>query len=360
MNKLNLAVLFGGVSSEHEISCKSAFSVLTHLDQTRYTVYPVGITREGQWYLYKGEYDLIPSGKWEEDSLHLSSAILSPDRKTHGLELLGSDSRRSLPLDVVFPVLHGKNGEDGTVQGLLELSGIPYVGVGVLGSAVCMDKGIAKDVFAAANIPQCPYTVCDIGEYESNAESVLADIEAHLSYPMFVKPANAGSSVGISKAVDRAGLVHALAIAAPHDRKIVIEKCVNAREIEVAVMGNNSPIASHPGEILPSNEFYDYKAKYIDGKSGLAIPCDLPADRMEEVRTLAVRAYKAGCCQGLARVDFFLDREDNRFYLNEINTLPGFTDISMFPKLFMHEGLSYGEILDRLIEYALRRNQLHD
>lgn len=358
MSKMRMAVLFGGVSSEHEVSLMSVQLVLEHADPEKYELYPIGITKDGRWRLVTGSYDAIQSDLWQDD-MHSVPAILSPDASVHGLEIFGQEHRR-VRIDVAFPVLHGRGGEDGTLQGLLELSGIPYVGCGVMASANCMDKGTAKILFAAAGIPQCPYTVCDMGDYRAAPEAVLDRIETALCYPIFVKPANAGSSVGISKAPDRAALAGAIELAGQHDRKIVLEACVDAREIEVAVMGNNSPVASQPGEILPSNDFYDYRAKYIDGKSGLAIPADIPADLCARIRELAVRAYRACGCQGLSRVDFFLDRRTGELYLNEINTLPGFTEISMYPKLFQHAGLSCREIVDRLVDLALKRRALAD
>lgn len=347
--KKSVAVIFGGVSSEHEISLKSAFSILSNLDWEKYTVHMLGITREGRWLLYEGELAHIPDGSWEQDP-SCRSAYLPPDSSLRGIVSGGT----VLPVDVVFPVLHGIGGEDGTIQGLLELSGLPYVGCGVAASANCMDKRLSKVLFSAAGLPQCPYVAVDT--VEAPTPEAMADrCEAQLCYPMFVKPSNTGSSIGIGKAKNRGELLAAIKVALRYSRAILVERCIDVREIEVAVMGNDSPRAAGCGEILPAREFYDFEAKYEDENSRVLIPADLTEERTREILDTAVRAYRVAGCEGLARVDFFIDRADGTLYLNEINTLPGFTNISMFPKLFIHAGYSYAGLLDALIDLAFER-----
>lgn len=357
--KMRVAVLFGGRSGEHEVSLMSARSVLEALDPDRFEAVPVGIARDGRW--ITGPDPLA----------QLTAAVQTRDEQAgpagRVLTWPGGEVERVLQgVDVVFPVLHGPNGEDGTVQGLLELANLPYVGGGVAASAVGMDKGLMKAVFAAAGLPQARYQVLLRSEWQrAKAEAAAAggpaggafldQIEAAFGYPCFVKPANLGSSVGVSKAHYRAELAQALDEAGRHDRRIVVEEFIDAREIECSVLGNDRPEASLPGEIVPSSEFYDYRAKYVDGKSGLIIPAELSPDAVREVQRLAVEAFRAIDCAGLARVDFFLQRGTGRVLINEINTIPGFTSISMYPKLWEASGLPYRELITRLIELALER-----
>ena len=348
--KKTVLLLFGGCSSEHDVSRVSAASVLRNLDREKYTIYTVGITKDGAWRLCEANADVMESGNWENGAV---PAVLSPDRREKALLILRDGGVETVRIDVAFPVLHGKNGEDGTVQGLFELAGIPYVGCGVLSSAMCMDKAVTNIMADAAGIPQAKWAAFTEPEYRAGTVDLDA-IADRLGYPIFVKPANAGSSVGITKAHDRDELVRALDLAFRNDRKAVLEQTVIGREIECAVMGNDSPVAACVGEILPTAEFYDYDAKYNDDSTGLAIPADLPTEVSEAVRAEAVAVYRTLNCTGLSRCDFFLG-EDGTIYLNEVNTLPGFTSISMFPKLFGQAGVPYGELLDRLIAYAEER-----
>ena len=346
MSKLHVAVLFGGRSGEHEVSLMSARSVLSVLDPDKYIVTQIGITHEGKW--LTGE-DVI--GKFESGKLEgLEHFLLSPDP---------SDTHHTI--DVFFPVLHGTFGEDGTLQGLFELADTAYVGAGVVGSAVGMDKGVFKDVMVANSIPVVDTVVVLRAEIEKDMLSVVDRAEAVSDYPLFTKPANLGSSVGVTKCSNRSDLQEGLMEAASFDRRVLIQKGIrNAREIEVSVLGNDEPVASVPGEVLPSREFYSYESKYIDGTSGLVIPAGLPADVAERICDYAVRAYKAIDCAGMARVDFFVERDTNRIYLNELNSIPGFTKISMYPKLWEASGLPYRQLVDRLIELAMQRKAERD
>lgn len=349
----NLLVIFGGCSSEYSVSLRSAASVLRNLDSSKYNVITLGITKDGAWYLYNGDIDSIENDCWFNDE-DTTPAILSPDKKDKALIILNDmGAYEKIAIDVIFPVLHGKNGEDGTIQGIFELAGIPYVGCGLLASGMCMDKAVTNTLADAAGIDGAKWAAFTETEYREGRVN-LAAIEEKLGYPIFVKPANAGSSVGISKAHNHMELLSALDIAFQNDYKAVLEETLVGREIECAVMGNTQPVASCIGEILPTAEFYDFDAKYIDNSTGLAIPADLPESVSEKVRAAAVNAYRTLGCEGLSRVDFFLCN-DGRICLNEINTLPGFTSISMFPKLFGQVGIPYAELLDRLIEYAVER-----
>lgn len=352
LSKMQVAVLFGGVSSEHEVSRVSAGYVVRELDRALYTVHTVGITKDGRWLYYTGDDKSMADGSWEQDP-HNVPCVLSPDRNTHGLLILYPDHTETVRLDVVFPVLHGKNGEDGTMQGLLQLSGIPFVGCRALSSAVCMDKAVTHSLLEAARIEQAHYLWFYADLYHTRADVIKNKIAARLDFPVFVKPANAGSSVGISKVNSIDELDAAVEKAAKEDGKIVVEEGIVGAEVECAVMGNEEPIASTVGEIGASAEFYDYDDKYKNGTSQLYIPARLPEEKIEEIRAIAKRAYHMLGCRGLARVDFFVREKDGRVLLNEINTLPGFTAISMYPKLWEHEGVSGTELLNRLIAYAL-------
>ncbi|MBI2050663.1 MAG: D-alanine--D-alanine ligase [Parcubacteria group bacterium] len=344
MSKTRIAVLFGGRSGEHEVSLVSASSVLEHLDPAKYDVVPIGITKEGKWIAGPESLRFLKSGTAPSES----NALLRPEPL--GAAPGGGELGR---IDVVFPVLHGPYGEDGTIQGFLELTGVPYVGCGVLGSALCMDKVMQKKVLAGLGFKQVKYEWFWASEWEGRKSQILNEFS--LAYPLFVKPANMGSSVGITKAHDAAEFVKAVEEALAYDRKIIVEQGIeHAREIEVAVLGNQQPAASSPGEIIPSNEFYDYDAKYIDGKSKSEIPAKLSKEKTAEIQGLAARAYKALDCEGLARVDFLL-AGDGTAYINEVNTIPGFTSISMYPKLWEASGMPYGELLDELIKLALAR-----
>ena len=350
----NLLVIFGGCSSEYEVSLRSSASVLKNINRDKYNVLTLGITKDGRWLYYTGDIDSIENGSWTESS-STCSAVISPDRKDKALLVMKDNGTEKIAIDVIFPVLHGKNGEDGTIQGLFELAGIPYVGCGLLASGMCMDKAVTNTLADAAGIPGAKWAAFTKTEYESGNVDLEPIIEK-LGFPIFVKPANAGSSVGISKAHNLEELKVALTVAFENDYKAVLEETLIGREIECAVMGNENPVASCIGEILPTAEFYDYDAKYIDNSTGLAIPADLPEEVSEKVRKAAIYAYKALGCEGCSRVDFFL-AEDGTCYLNEINTLPGFTSISMFPKLFGQVGIEYSDLIDKLIEYAEERNR---
>jgi D-alanine-D-alanine ligase len=379
--KIRVGLIFGGRSGEHDVSLASAQSVMANLDKEKYEVVPIGITQQGTWLLGTEPTKLIEvrqRGDSEEvvqsEEARRPQGASPPSTGTKGLSvpvpvtLTGDPTlRRLVPLhsdeslgenaaiDVIFPVLHGTYGEDGTLQGLLEMANVPYVGCGVLGAALGMDKEKMKMIFQAAGLPVCDYLVYRRGEWEREPESILDAIEQRLGYPNFVKPANLGSSVGINKAHDRTELAQAINVAAEYDRKIVIEKGLNCRELECAVLGNDEPIASVVGEVIASNEFYDYDAKYLDNKSQTIIPADLPRETAEEIRRQAVKAFLALDLSGLARVDFFLERATGQVYINEVNTMPGFTQISMYPKLWEASGIPYKELLDRLIELGIER-----
>lgn len=346
--KLTVAVLFGGASTEHDVSQLSVTSVLRELDRDKYELLPVGITRSGEWFLYTGELSLITDGRWEQSDARIP-CLLSPVPAHHGLMVQKADGWQPLRVDLVFPVLHGMNGEDGTLQGLLELARLPYVGCGVTGSANCMDKDIAKRLFAAAGIPTARGFTVYRGEVPSPAE-LAAKVEAELGWPVFVKPVDLGSSVGVSRACDAEELAAAMEEALRYDCKVLVEEAITGAEVECAVMGNhhNAIPSDVIGEIVPLREMYDYEGKYLDGSTQLYIPARIPEAQTELIRQAAVKAYRALDCRGLSRVDFFA-LPDGTIRLNEINTLPGFTNISMFPKLFMASGYTYPQLLDRLI-----------
>ncbi len=344
--KLRVGVLFGGRSGEHEVSLLSAASVMQAMDRTKYEVVPIGITKQGVW-LKGAEAEALLKGK------HVGKATRALD----GLEA----ALFSSPLDVIFPVLHGTFGEDGTLQGLLELADIAYVGSGVLGSAAGMDKGTMKRMFADSRLPLVKHVQVMRREWENDPKQVMKAVHSALKYPVFVKPANLGSSVGISKAHDENELPGAIKEAAKFDRKIIIEQGVGgkrhkAREIECAVLGNDEPIASICGEIIPAKEFYDYDAKYNDAASELLIPAKLDHTQIRQIQEMAIRAFQSVECSGLARVDFLMDPLTAHFYLNEVNTMPGFTSISMYPKLWAASGIEYPEVIDRLILLAQERH----
>ena len=352
MKKLSVCVLFGGISPEHEVSLRSAESVLNNMDPEKYNIFPVGITKEGDWILFGGDdYSMLPAGTWKDCPQNRRAAI-SPVRG-QGLLSFEGDCVVREHIDVVFPVLHGENGEDGAMQGLLQLAGIPYVGPHISASAVAMDKTLTKLVVDNAKVTQAAWQLVRNSELERNMDAVLDNLEQKFAYPMFVKPAGTGSSVGVSKASDRADLRTALLAAGAFDEKILVEEFIHGREIEVAVMGNSSPVASICGEIDSGADFYDYDAKYVTDTSTAYIPARIPEDVQEQVREAAVKVYSVIGCQGLSRVDFFVTYEDNCVVFNEINTLPGFTSISMYPKLFAASGIPYGQLIDELLKLAL-------
>ena len=364
--KIRIGIIFGGRSGEHEVSLASAASVIANLDKDKYEVVPIGITKEGSWLLG------VEPPQLQATEQHITSDT-NPDetlQQTTAVTLTGDPSlRRLIPvrsneqlgaegaLDVIFPVLHGTYGEDGALQGLLEMANVPYVGCGVLGSALGMDKEKMKMVFGSVDLPIVDSLTYRRNQWERSPEEIMDAVEDHIGYPCFVKPVNLGSSVGVNKAHDRDELKHAIDVAAEYDRKIIIECSIDCRELECSVLGNDEPLASVVGEVVPSNEFYDYNAKYIDGKSQIDIPADIPHITAENVRRWAVQAFLALDLSGLARVDFFMEKETGKVYINEVNTIPGFTQISMYPKLWEASGLSYSQLLDRLIELAIERHE---
>lgn len=356
---LRVGILYGGRSGEHEVSLRSARSVMAAMDEERYTIVPIGIEKDGRWFMAdsfssvdKGAAAAIGGRQVAMLPIPGPGGVVAIDGQDSGSVEVGE----TFPLDVVFPVLHGPFGEDGTVQGVLEMANIPYVGAGVLGSSAAMDKEIMKDLFLRHGLPVLKYKTFLRSRWEQRPEDVLDSVEAEFPYPVFVKPANMGSSVGISKASDRGGLAAAMEEAARYDRKIVVEQGLEQpRELEVSVLGNDDPRASVVGEIKPGAEFYDYEAKYIDDTSELVIPAVLDGDTADAVRIMAVKAFQAVDCAGLGRVDFLASADMKEIYVNEINTLPGFTSISMYPKLWEASGLPYPQLIDELIELAFQR-----
>ena len=353
--KTCVGILFGGRSGEHDVSIQSAASVIRALDPAKYEIVPIGITREGHW--------RVGSGAATSLSQILKSGVsVIPSADPTGSKLLPgaalNAATNSPPsIDVVFPVLHGTFGEDGTVQGLLELANIPYVGAGVLASAVGMDKDVMKRLFRDEGLPVLPWQLILRADWETNPGAVRKRVEENLCYPLFVKPVNLGSSVGISKVHHRRELTTAMDLAALYDRKILVEKGIDAREIECSVLGNDSPQASVPGEVIPVNEFYDYEAKYLKEGSELVIPAPLTTRQQNLVREVSIRAFKTLDCAGMGRVDFLVNRKTGKVFLNELNTIPGFTSISMYPKMWEATGIPYPELLNRLIELALERHR---
>jgi D-alanine-D-alanine ligase len=392
-SKIRVGIIFGGKSMEHEISLMSATSVINAIDKEKFEIVPIGINKDGQWVKYNGPIELIESGKWEDfarienaraeskkneqsklnkDAVELkasdnslkSGKEVKQELKAEAKAVLGYKGRSLLDeIDVVFPVLHGPFGEDGTIQGLFEMINIPYAGCGVLASSLAMDKALSKEIFARAGLPICKHILVFKEEIEENIEAVMIRIQSELIFPLFIKPSNMGSSVGISK-VDKnedaiktlQDLKKALIDAIKHDRRILIEEGISARELEVGIIGNYKAEASVVGEIIPSKEFYDYEAKYFDGgKSKMSIPADIPEQVSNEIRELAIKAYKAIDGSGFARIDFFLDKNNGKVYINEINTIPGFTKFSMFPSLWQCTGVTYKEAIERIIGLAIER-----
>jgi D-alanine-D-alanine ligase len=353
--RIRIGVIFGGRSVEHEVSLVSAASVINALDKEKYEVIPIGIASTGQWLSSNETLHLLK----EKQSIELEQEqLLVPDPRKQSLVAINDGGGIGKALDVIFPVVHGRYGEDGILQGLLELADLPYIGPGVLGSAVGMDKVIQKELLVQANIPTAPSIWFTIEEYESRHKKIIAEVERKLKYPLFVKPSNSGSSIGINKAHNRKELLVFIDTAAQFDRKILVEQGIkNAREIECGVLGNDQPIASVPGEIISSNEFYDYDAKYVDGKSDAIIPAKLASVVVKKIKRYALTAFRALDCAGMARVDFLVTKKTNQIFLNEINTIPGFTSISMYPKLWQASGLSYTALLDKLIQLAIERHE---
>lgn len=356
MRKLSLAVIFGGRSGEHEVSLMSARSVLGALDPDKYQVQQIGITHDGAWLAGEDVLANMESGRQSS----LKQVTVLPDPTRQGLYELKASGTGALiefltEFDVIFPVLHGTYGEDGTLQGLFEVADLAYVGAGVLGSSLGMDKGVFKDVMRANDIPVLESVIMLRNEISTQMDSLISQAEQVAPYPLFTKPANLGSSVGVSKCRNRSDLLEGMMDAARYDRRVLVERGINAREIEVSVLGNDYPQVSIPGEVIPAADFYSYQAKYIDDRSELLIPAPLPQDVIELIQRLAVKAYRAIDCSGMARVDFLLDKDTGELFLNELNTIPGFTRISMYPKLWEASGLPYPALVDRLIELALER-----
>ena len=357
--KIRVGLIFGGRSGEHEVSLASARAVQANLDPEKYEIVPIGITKTGSWLLSAEPRQLQAAARQAETADETTAVTLTGDPNIrrlisiHGGSSLGNQGR----LDVIFPILHGTYGEDGSLQGLLDMANVPYVGCGVLGAALGMDKEKMKMIFQVVGLPIVDYLVFRRHEWETSPARILDTTEQRLGYPSFIKPANLGSSVGINKAHNRTELEHAINVATEFDRKIVIEQGIDCREFECAVLGNDDPLVSVVGEVIASNEFYDYNAKYIDGKSQIIIPADIPQETAAEMRRQATQAFLALDLNGLARVDFFLEKSTSKVYLNEVNTMPGFTEISMYPKLWEASGLPYAQLLDHLIELAIERHE---
>ena len=348
--RLRIGVLFGGRSGEHEVSLASAASVIRGLDPDKYEIVPIGVTKEGHWLIGGGAQKMLP------EILRTGQRVTMSADPTDAALVRLDGSGGGQRIDVVFPVMHGTFGEDGTIQGLLDLAGLPFVGAGVLGSAIAMDKDVAKKLLQAAKIPVVPWVSIRRDEWERNENIITHQIEKEFPYPVFVKPATLGSSVGMSKVHSRQELAPALNLASEFAMKILVERAVNAREIEVAVLGNHDPQASVPGEIVPHREFYDYAAKYLEEGTKLLIPADLKPAQAKKFQHLAVLAFRALELSGMARVDFFLGKEGGKTYLNEVNTIPGFTSISMYPKLWEASGIPFPQLIDKLIELALEQH----
>ncbi len=354
MSKTRVLVLFGGVSSEHDISCISAASIITHIDTSRFEVIKIGITKKGRWLYFPDGISQITDGSWEffPDCL---PAFISPDSSARGIIICDEGRYQLKKIDVVFPVLHGKNGEDGTLQGLLSLAGIPFVGSGTIASGACMDKYITNVLTENVGIPHCNYRMLTRADLPLTQQYIDETVE-QLGLPLFIKPACEGSSIGVSRVTDKSELSPAILTAAAHDSRILIEAAVDGIELECAVLGNTSPIASAIGEIVPGDTFYSYDDKYHNDEPEQYIPARIPQDKADRIRELAIKAFTTIGCKGLARVDFFMRHSDGEILLNEINTMPGFTSISMYPKLMQFSGMNYSELLTRLIELALEEN----
>jgi len=361
--KKRIGIIFGGQSSEHEVSRVSAQSVINSLDRNKYEVIMIGITKEGKWLAYEGPAEKLSTGEWqtiaETNRIDVKKPAQTGDfNSAREILRISGAEREGKTIDIAFPVLHGANGEDGTIQGLFELAGIPYVGSGVLGSALGMDKYYAKIVFEKENLPQGKFLVFSKKQIINDLDQAIRQVENVFTYPCFVKPCNSGSSVGVSKVCTREKLVDSLYMALEYDRRVLVEEFIDGQEIECAVLGNDEPIASTVGEIIPCNEFYDYEAKYsAKSTSKVLIPARLSSETIEKIREYALKAFKALDCAGLARADFFVQKKTGKIYINELNTMPGFTQISMYPKLWEASGITYPKLLDRLIELAIERHE---
>jgi D-alanine-D-alanine ligase len=366
--RIRVGVLFGGRSSEHEVSLMSAQSVLDALDPDKYEIVQIGITKEGRWLIARDAVDRLierasATGALEGDIEGTAPVILLADPERSGALIpagggvLPAESGLDQPLDVVFPLIHGRSGEDGALQGMLELGGVAYVGAGVLGSAVGMDKAVAKSLWTAAGLPVGPHLVFKLSEWRGDAARLKGEVASKIGFPCFAKPANSGSSIGISKVCALGELEPAIEEAFQYDGKLLVEAAIAGRELECGVLGNDAPEASVVGEIIPGHEFYDYEDKYFDDKVELVVPADLPKKTAIQVRELAIDAFVAIDASGMGRVDFFLDGETGQIYLNEINTIPGFTRMSMYPRLWEATGVSFSELCDRLITLAVEHNQ---
>ena len=352
INMKNALIIFGGVSSEHDVSVVSASSVIRNIPKDKYNVIMLGITKQGEMFLYDGDFEKLPKDKWLEDKANLKKAVISTDRADRGIIVFNDNGYEKIRIDVCFPVLHGKNGEDGTMQGLLTIAGIPYVGCNTMASAVCMDKAMTNAICDINNIAQAKWKYITKYDFELRGREFAKECEEYLGLPVFIKPANAGSSVGVVKAKTLEEIHRGLEYALGFDSRVVVEEAILGAEVECAVMGNDEPFAGAVGEIEPSNEFYDFEAKY-ESDSGLHIPARISEEKIKEVQEKAIKAYKAWGCSGLARVDFFVRYSDGAVLLNEPNTLPGFTNISMYPMLMDKAGISYGDLLDNLCTLAI-------
>ena len=352
MSKQKIAVIFGGSSSEHEVSRVSARNVINNLNREKYDIFTIGITKRGEWLLCSCGSDAIATGEWETGAVR--KAVLSPDSGDKCFWIIDGVAAEKITIDAAVIVLHGKNGEDGTIQGLLQLAGIPYTGPGVLSSAICMDKDISKHILEANGIPVAKWLVFRSADL-NNLSAVAEAVNENFSYPVFVKPSSGGSSYGASKVYTTDELIPAIAEALKHDKKALVEECIDGREIECAVIGNNEPIETPVGEVVSKNDFYDLEAKYTPGMSYTVVPADINDEHASAIRNLAKKAYTALECEGFSRVDFFIENNSGRILLNEINTIPGFTDSSLFPVMWQNAGIPFGELLDKLIEYAFER-----
>lgn len=363
--RIRIGVIFGGQSAEHDVSLRSALTIMDALDPEKFEVVPIGISRTGSWITGGDPIQALTAaspmfhlGEGEESS----GATLDEATTQSLVARAGATATAGVPLgitdsvDVFFPSLHGPMGEDGTLQGLLEMAGVPYVGSGVLGSAVGMDKAITKTIFDQAGLPQLPWRLVNRKDWRDHQEEIASELAMEIGFPLFVKPANMGSSVGVSKVHHAGELAEAMNVAAAFDRRIIVEQGVNAREIELGVLGNDDPIASIAGEVRPAGEFYDYDAKYIDDTAELIIPADIAPELLCELQSAAVKAFKVLDLAGLSRVDFFVERETDRIFINEVNTLPGFTSISMYPMLWTASGVTLSELVERLVQLALERH----
>lgn len=353
----NALIIFGGVSSEHDISCISAMSVLRNIPRKKYNVYMLGITKNGESYLYSGDYGKLENDGWLSDKSKLKKTVISSSRADHGIIIFGEDKTETVYIDVCFPVMHGKNGEDGTMQGLLSVAGIPFVGCNTMSSAVCMDKAMTNSICDINGIAQAKWLYTTKYDFEREGKDFVRKCAEYLGFPCFVKPANAGSSVGVRKSTDESSLYDDLKYALSFDSRVVVEEGITGDEIECAVIGNDEVFAGAVGEIVPCNEFYDFDAKYIDGSTALHIPARISEEKQEEIKRLAIKAYKALGCSGLARVDFFIRESDGKVLLNEPNTIPGFTSISMYPMLMKEAGIDYPELIDKLLMLAIDRQE---